>query len=448
MAPLGGMSRETRLLAATIAVSVLVLFVLGRFRFPEAAEIRSDPVQTQPLARLAARAAFDDLSALIGQLHGRVGPSLVVLRVSMPPTPDAGDVGVPRPPRFLPALRIRDDTALVMLPRGARVEGAVGAPGAVSIAGLDPVRDLALVRIPAEPAQVLTIREGAAPLSTPGYLAVAEATRGGAALRPLFLGRSDVQPDPRWDATLMTLSRSAAGDVGSPAFTLDGRLAGIVALAEGEPVLIPAELVMASADQMFRGQVVTSGDIGISVQPLDARTARATRAQAGAVVASVDVDGPSHDRLWVGDVITAVNGQPMHSADSLRLRVSRAAANTQLSLTVQRGGSYQTIPVVVRAHPAPSMTEVGPETMATTSSDLGATLRALGGTGSEVVRVRSADAAALAGLRAGDIVTTAGRVRAPSPAQIAQAWEALAEGDVLFLGVERNGQPLVVVLER
>jgi serine protease Do len=446
MAALAGMTRETRLLAATIAVSVLVLFVLAQFRFPADAEIRSDPVQTQPLARLAARAAFDDLSSAIGQLSTRVGPSLVVLRLSMPPAADA-DARLPRPTRYVPALRIRDDTAIVMLPRGARVEGVATLPGPVSVVGHDPVRELALVRIPPEPAQVLTVREGSTPLTAPGYVAVAEATSGGLALRPLFLGRSDMQADPRWDSALLTIGRGAAGDAGAPVFTLDGRLAGIVVLTDGDPVLIPGDLVMASADQMFRGTVVTSGDIGLTVQPLDARAARAAGTSSGALVAYVSPDGPSHEALWVGDVVTAVNGQPVGNADGLRLRVSRTAPGVQLTLTVLRNGSAETVPVVVRARPA---TVAAPDGGAppTATADLGLTLRAVPNTGAEVVRVRPDSAAALAGLRPADLIMSVARIRTPEPAEVAEAWDAMPPGGSMFLGVERAGQAMAVVLER
>src|SRR3970282_408221 len=99
--------------------------------------------QAQPLARLASRAAFDDLSLAITQLNGRVGPSLVGLGLAVPGRVQQD--GAPPPGTvFVPAIRVRDDAALTRLPRDARVEGAVGAPGAVTVLGRDPVRELAL----------------------------------------------------------------------------------------------------------------------------------------------------------------------------------------------------------------------------------------------------------------------------------------------------------------
>lgn len=444
----GSFSRETRLLAATIAVSVLVLLVLGRFRFPAGAEVGADSVQTQPLARLASRAAFDDLSLAITQLNGRVGPSLVVLRLS---TPGQTQSGVVSPPVtvFVPAIRVRDDAALTRLPRDARVEGAVGAPGAVTVIGRDPVRELALVRIPSQPAQVLPMREGAAPLGSPGYVAMASASRAGVALQPLFVGRSDTLADPRWDTPVVTLGPGSRADPGSPVYTLDGRLAGLATTTEEEDavILIPADQLMASVEQMLSGTVEVSGDLGITTQPLDARTARITGAPAGSVVAHVTPDGPSHDRLWVGDVVTAVNGQPVATTRGLQMRVARTRPGATLSVTVLRGGAYQTLPVVVGTTRTPSSPTVGaarPES----DADLGLTLRAVTPQGSEVVRVRSNSPAAVAGVQSGDLIVAVGRVRTPVPAQVTEAWGAMAAGAPLFLGIERDGRPRAVVVEK
>lgn len=446
MPVLGSLSRETRLLAATIAVSVLVLLVLGRFRFPEASDVRSDPTRTQPLARLASRAAFDDLSLSVSQLSSRVGASLIVLRVSLPPI--AADAGAPAPATvFVPAIRVRDDVVLTSLPAGAQVEGAVGAPGAVSLIAADAVRGLALVRVPSQPVQVLAMREGYAPLSAPSYMAVAAASRSGTALQPLFVGRSDIQPDPRWDAPLLTLGPGVNAAPGSPVFSLDGRLAGLATTTDGEVALIPAEALMVSVERMFNGTTAPTGHLGISTQALNARIARATSATAGAVVAAVSPEGPADGRLWVGDIITAANGQPISGPEALALRAGRTPPGTTITLTVLRRATYQSVPIVVAASPATGRQADRPVARRT-EVELGLTLRLVKESGAEVVRVRADGAADHAGLRAGDLVRVIGQVRSPAPAQVTQAWDALPTGGTLFLGISREGAPQVVVLEK
>lgn len=442
-----GVARETRLLAATIGVSIIVLLVLSRFRFPAAIDAPRDSAAAQPLARLAARAAFDDLSLAVRELSSRVNGSLIVIRVSATPPGDQsgrGEAGT----RLVPALRVRDDAAVVAVSEGTSIEGVLGVPGPTAVIARDPVRGLALVRVPAVSAPVLTIREDVQPLTTPGYAAVGEASIGGAALRPVFIGRSDAITDPRWDAPLFTLGRSVSTDAGAPVFMLDGRLAGVVTLSEGEPTLVPAAAIMGTVEQLLRGTLTTSGDIGVTVQPVDAALARVTGTGSGAVVAAVAAKSPADGVLAPGDVITAVNNQPIRTAEGWRLRVSRATAGTRLTLTIRRNHEYTNVPVVVRDRPSRAPEAAANAAAAAGQPPLGLTLRAVSGTGAEVLRVLPGSVAEAAGLRAGDLVVSLGRARTPSPADITAAYEALPRGGVVYLSLERDGQPRLVALTR
>ncbi len=192
-----------------------------------------------------------------------------------------------------------------------------------------------------------------------------------------------------------------------------------------------------------------------STQAVDPWLEAATGASAGAAVAAVAADGPAGLVIVPGDVITAVNGQPMRTPDALRLRVSRAAPGTTLSLTVRRDGAFVTVPVTVRSSPATTpANETAPaargalEPTAAVERTLGLTLRVVPGRGSEVVRVQPGSAADTSGLRAGDVVVSLGRTRAPAPDAITSAFAALPSGRAAFLSVERDGQPRLVALRR
>jgi serine protease Do len=345
---------------------------------------------------------------------------------------------------------VRDDAAVVLIPPGATVDAVIGVPGQVTTIARDPVRGLTLVRVPSTSAQVLTIREGLQPLAAPGYVAVAEANAAGTSLRPVFVGRSDGLGDPRWDTPLITIGRGAAADVGAPVFTLEGRLAGLLTSADGEPALVPAEIVMASVDRLLRGVPTNVGDIGVVVQALDARLAAATGVASGAAIAAVRADGPAAQLVAPGDVITAVNGQPIRTPEALRLRVAREAPGSALTLTVRRDGGFVTGSVTVRARAANG--DARPSTAATPSPQeerpLGLTLRAVTGRGSEVLRVQPGSLAELSGLRAGDVVVSLRAAHAPTPEAITAAVAALKPGGAVFLSVERDGQPRLVALQR
>src|SRR5690242_18879478 len=121
-----GPARETRLLLLTLGVSVAMLFVLARFRFPE--RPISELAAPQPLTRLARATTFEDLSATLADLLRRAADAQIPLRV--------GDADGNT--RLVPALRFRDDLAIAVVAGNQRVTG-----DATPVVGRDEVRGLA-----------------------------------------------------------------------------------------------------------------------------------------------------------------------------------------------------------------------------------------------------------------------------------------------------------------
>ncbi|MCL4844952.1 MAG: PDZ domain-containing protein [Acidobacteria bacterium] len=430
--------RETRLLLVTIAVSVGVLLLLARFRFPEAP--RAAATATQPLERLAARATYDELAAIIEQLESRVAPSALVLRISASrsasPSIDAGS----EQPRFVPGLRIRDDLVLAALHPEDRVQGIVGNAEAVPMMlAADRVRGLALVRVPAQPTQ-LPVAESPRVTTSPRYVAALEGTRGGPSLRPLFLGRTDPVVGPRWDRPLLALGGTPQAQIGSIVFTFDGRLAGMVVADEGVPLLAPGDALLQAADALLQGRTAQTGDLGVTFQPLTPDLARVTGASRGAVVAHIDPDGPSAGILRLGDVIETVANEAVFSADALDLRIARAQPGQRLPVKARRGSDAIDAILTVRAYePAAPAPLVG---------QLGLTLAAVQDLGSEVARVEPRSLGAHAGLMAGDIITRFGDIDAPTPADITRTFARSATGTTWLVGAARRDRHFVIVLEK
>src|SRR5688572_23359232 len=73
--------RETRLLLVTIAVSVGVLLLLARFRFPDEPVGQAVSSAPAPLERLAARAAYEELALIMADLDRRIARRVVILRM-------------------------------------------------------------------------------------------------------------------------------------------------------------------------------------------------------------------------------------------------------------------------------------------------------------------------------------------------------------------------------
>jgi hypothetical protein len=328
-------SRENRLLLLVVLVSGAALLLLARFRFP-GDERPLNPAPT-PLERLAAQATYDDLASIVAQCQTRVSPALLVLRVVAGAAPPLGPPASPTPrpapsadggrprARLVLAVRVRTDLAFAQLMPGDRVESVIGSPGVASLVAADPVRLVGLVRVPAADDTAPWIWQPSPASTNPRYVAVAEATQGGPALRPLFLGRTDPFSDPRWERPLLALGGAGVTTPGSLIFSLDGNLEGLTVLEDNLPVIAPARALLAAITDLERGRTTGGGDLGIELADLAPAMAAATGTDHGAVIVYVRPDGPAADVLRVGDVIAAIDDAEMASAALASLRIARVA---------------------------------------------------------------------------------------------------------------------------
>lgn len=238
--PRSGISRETRMLLIVITLSVAVLIVLSRFRFPDNGA-GTPTTASLPLDRLAARATYDELATIIAELGRRVGPQVTVLRVER-----AGEQ------RYVPALRIRADLLLAHLPGDSRILELVDLDVPIDIAGFDAERELVLLRVPPDPARVARIDLGAQSASRPRYVASVEGTPGGPALRPLFLGRTDRVSDDRYDEGLLVLGGVLVASPGSLIFGLDGAFIALSVSDSGYAAGVTGRELEAAVDGMLQ----------------------------------------------------------------------------------------------------------------------------------------------------------------------------------------------------
>jgi hypothetical protein len=246
--------REARLLVLVIVVAIGVLLVLARFRFP-AVQFETVTSTPGPIARLAARTTFEDLAATMGELIGRVTPSVVLVQLAPAlagdlPT-DGSEIPLSRerqkPARLAPAIRLEADLALLHLPAGMAVSADQMLAERVELVGADVARQVALVRVPRQTAT------GSLPIPFEGFtgfsfVGVVEAATGGPTARPVFLGRVDASSDIRWTSAVLSVGGSADVAPGSLIFALDGRFVGLALRDAGAVVIVPHGSLTALAD--------------------------------------------------------------------------------------------------------------------------------------------------------------------------------------------------------
>lgn len=425
-APRGG--RETRLLIVTLVVSVGVLLLLARFRFPGEASQHPVAPAPAPLERLAARAAYDELASTMADLERRLTPRLVVYRSRVESGAEIHAL----------AARMTAGRAIGFLPSGAAIDP--GIPGTPGVFATDLLRQLVVFEVPSAADEIVSPRTGTF-RTGPRYIVLAEASTHGPVFRPVYVGHTSAGKDARTDTPqIIVAGLQHPVPPGAAFFTLDGAFIGLVTGGDATSAAVaPADFLWAAAQEAVPS-VRQAGELGVQVQALSPALARATGADTGVVVAGVHVGGPAWELVRPGDVIQRIDGTPVSTEEGFRQveRTRDPASDVQLQIVRERQPMRLTIPAAAREPGVRSRDE-----------DHGIVGRSVAGAGVEVVAVQPASAAARAGVRRGDLVTlVVGSDRAPDAAALTSAFRRLADGQSLLLGVQRDGRQQVIALEK
>jgi membrane-associated protease RseP (regulator of RpoE activity) len=414
-------SRETRLLLLIALISVGALWILARFRFPDRP---AEPNPVAPvLSQLALRSTLDDVAATIAELAPRIAAWIVV--VDAPGVENAG--------RTLPALRLRDGLAVTWLRDAPTTwDGTVAL--AVPVEARDPASGLTVIRVAAadvpEPSIWVPRR-----VETPRYVVSADVSRYGASIRPVFLGALYPVASPLWDpAAIWAVPQGTALRAGTFLFTTEAALIGLVIEREGQPIIVPGETLVATANRLLLEGHRQAGRLGVDVQALNPTLAAVTGAPMGVVVTWVDPEAPANPLVRAGDVIETMDDYALETPDHWLERISRLQPGETVVLRVRRNQQVREVSVTVGQQTPPR------------SPELGLTMRGLPGTGAEVVRVLPGSTAARAGIAAGDIITSIGGIGVPGPAVVSRTFANSSDNQPLLVGIVRNGTRRILVL--
>lgn len=419
--PASGSRRETRLLLATIAVSVGMLLLLARFRFPEEAARQTVEPSPAPLERLAARATFDELAGIMADLERRILPAVSTVVGQS----DGGSL-------FVPAVRMTPDRAIAILPGEFRVSAA-DATVQPRVLLRDAVRNLVVIQPPPRPDAAPAVPATGDRLG-PRYVAVVETPGGTPAIRPVYVGRTDPFGDPKWSDPLIRVAAVQQSiSTGAAVFSLDGAFIGLAVPEGGRVIVIPAATlrnvaVSANAAPSKRAA------LPFEVQPLTADLAKAAGASQGVMIAYVSEPGLP---VAAGDVVQSIDGTKVTSIPGYEAAVQSRTPGEPVTLGIVRRGQPLSV----------SVTAVEPD-LQQAGSDFGAVLRPVSGVGSEVVIVEPGGAADRAGIRRGDLIIAADGDSALEPAALLRRYRNAVQGDVLLLTLHRDGGHRIVAVEK
>jgi S1-C subfamily serine protease len=402
-------SRETRLLLATILLSIAALWALARLRFPER-PVTTSPVQPL-LTQLTPPPAFDDLAGEIAKLESRLRPSLVNAESAV-------------------ALRVRGDRAVMYVPP---TSPATTSMVSSKITSRDEASSLAAVAVADGPVTAV-VPWSPNELDRSRYVIATGASASDVFLRPVFVGHLQPVADLAWQSDIWMIPPRTDVSPGDFLFMTDGTLLGLVVARAGSLAVVPGETLLGAVDALLQRTASAPGWVGVEIDTLPAPAVSGPEA-AGVVVAWVDPEGPAAEKLSILDVVEAIGDDRVASPADWRARLSRIAPGASIVLRVRRGDERRQVTLVTAAPPALEAT-------------LGLRMRTVRRRGAEVLEVANSSAAARAGFREGDLIVAAGEIQAPTAAQVETSFAELPSGRSLLVAVARGNRHHILALEK
>jgi serine protease Do len=245
-------------------------------------------------------------------------------------------------------------------------------------------------------------------------------------------------------------------------FNMQGQMIGIttaiVASGQGIGFAIPIDLAKPLIPQLVSSGEVTRGYLGVSIQSLTPEVAKALHIEPnqGVLVAEVTPDSPAAQAgVRRGDVIVGFNGEAVKEAHELPAAVAKTPVGEHATLTLQRNGKTQNVPVTIGKLPSDTVTR------ATSSSasqgqwgihlqDVTPQMAQQHGLGDEagvlVVGVEAGSPADEAGVRRGDLIREVNRQPVQSTQDVRDAIAAAEHPNSLVLLVKRGQGNLYIAM--
>ncbi|MEM6757518.1 MAG: trypsin-like peptidase domain-containing protein [Planctomycetota bacterium] len=328
------------------------------------------------------------------------------------------------------------------------VRFADGTEREASVVGTDPSTDIAVLKVEMDPATVhpallapSPVRQGeivfafGSPLRFDFSMSQGIVSATGRKLNIIRNGNG-------YERFIQTDAAINRGNSGGPLTNIRGEVVGMnTAIAAGGGGLggnpgfiglgfaIPAQMVQRVADQLIDSGRVARGFLGVRIGEVDEALAQTYGFTGkGVLIVEPMATGPAADAgVEAGDIVTAVDGQPVATTDDLRFRIANIAPLSDVTLTVFRDG--QTLDLVVTLAEFPDAT-------ASAEPRPGATPEALPAEDSGMEQLRKYGMSRLRAFTAEDVETldadfsTGVMVRAVRPGSVA-ALSGITQGSVI-----------------
>ncbi|MCC7330671.1 MAG: DegQ family serine endoprotease [Gammaproteobacteria bacterium] len=267
------------------------------------------------------------------------------------------------------------------------------------------------------------------------------------------LGRSGISPDG-YEDFIQTDASINPGNSGGALINLRGELIGINSAIFsnsggniGIGFAIPVNIAKSIMAQILQHGKVRRGLLGVSISDFSADTAKAygVEAHEGALVQEV-AQGSAAEKagVQVGDVIVAVDGEPVRSASSLRATIGVKRSGDKVQLDLIREGKKRSVTAQLDEREAAdkvAATDIHPGLAGAELANYTGEGGGFNGPAVQVVAVEPDSPAGARGLRQNDLIIAVNRVRVRS---VKELQAAASQQTLLILSVRRGSRDLLL----
>ena len=342
------------------------------------------------------------------------------------------------------------------------------------LVGSDAPSDLAVLKIDAANLPTLQlgdsdkVRVGDAVLAVGNPLGIGQTVTSGIVSAK---GRTTGLSDGSFEDFLQTDAAINRGNSGGALVNTNGELIGInsqILSPSGGNIgigfAIPSNMARTVMDQLMKTGKVRRGMLGVTIQSIDADLASSLNLPAarGAIVTSVTDGGPAaRAGIKRGDVITAIDKQPVVDNNTLRNIVASKSPGSKVEVTAVRNGGDEKFQVALAELPDRERPESEEDTSSTTgtgNSKFGLTLQTVTADmaqrygleaddqGLLVTKIDPNGSAAEAGIRQGDVIQEVNRQPMKNVADFNAAMQRSGAKPALVL-LKRRGQVIYLTLK-
>ena len=297
--------------------------------------------------------------------------------------------------------------------------------------GTDPETDVAVVQIPAQKLQALPLadssklRVGDYVVAVGDPFGLGQTVTSGivSALQRSGLGSSETG-NGGYQNFIQTDASINPGNSGGALVNLRGELVGINAMIftpsggnVGIGFAIPSDLTTSVMAQLLAHGKVQRGSLGVQTQAITPRIAQLLGLKDdsnGVVVTGVSSGSAAEQAgLQTGDVLTTINGKPLHNEQELRNAEGLLPLGSAVQLGVLRDGKTLGVNATLRVEKLAGIdgSQLDPRLAGVHFSELDESRRSQGIYGVGIDAVQPGSRAALAGLTIDDIVIGVGNQR-------------------------------------